>query len=265
MTDHDARLARVARLEDATKGDTVTIPDGWEKPDDPEQSARASRADLRPGDVFTNDGSDVMEWALGKPARHRDGNAIWYGSRTLARLGLEPDRTRTPDVDAGPRVSVSDAVPEGTAILGDFSQEPETTTRGEKARAARDADADDAPQGEDGESTSIGSVTVTVTPDTAAFEARLDTLSVQADELAARIATLPETYELDEYQRERVAALEQALRVLESRRPGRGAEAGSLAAMFGKRADVPLVGKRDLVDVAAFIANGDVVFPEVKA
>lgn len=179
-----------------------------------------------------------------------DGCTFRAREEQVDALGFTPDMFRTPATRTVTAEEL-DATPEADGPADDA----DTTTRGAKARAARDRE----------ESTSIGHVHVTITPDTDAFEARLDELSARADELAARIATLPETYVLDEYQRERVAALEQALRILESRRAAKGAEPGSLASMFGKRAEVPMVGKRDLVDVAAFIADGDTGRTEVSA
>lgn len=70
---------------------------------------------------------------------------------------------------------------------------------------------------------------------------------------------------LDEWQLERVAALEHSLRVLESRRGPSGGQTGAFQMIAGKPHEVPMVKPRDLIDVAAFIADGDTGRTEVSA
>ena len=202
------------------------------------------------------EGSDVWMYtvrteqidALGlTPDNFTTGDDAGLVGRVQAALGLTPD-----DAPAGPRVTVSDAVPEGTAIAGDFTAD------------------DDEHDGD--EPKSIGTVTIDVVPDTAAFE---DRIKAVAAEVSGTLRGLDEELEalprpvsvitgrplsdlaghLDEYGQERLAALELAMRVLEARRRPSGTGtgfAGLIGAGPGKMVDV-----QDMIDVAAFIAIGD--------
>lgn len=110
--------------------------------------------------------------------------------------------------------------------------------------------ADDDQESQGGEH--IGHVHVRVIPDTDGF---VEAVAKAAGEAADAIDAAG--FHLDEYQRERVAALEQALRVLESRRDPKAGNEGALAGLFSKGTTVPAVAPRDLIDVAAFIAEAD--------
>lgn len=191
----------------------------------------------------------VGVWRL-KPVGS-DGWPYTVRTEQIDALGLTPDNFTTgDDAPAGPRVTVSDAVPEGTAIAGDFT-----------------ADDD-----EHDEPTSIGTVTIDVVPDTTAFE---DRIKAVAAEVSGTLRGLDEELEalprpvsvitgsplsdlaghLDEYGQERLAALELAMRVLEARRRPSGTGtgfAGLIGSGPGKMVDV-----QDMIDVAAFIAIGD--------
>ena len=194
----------------------------------------------------------VGVWRL-KP----EGSDVWmYTVRTeqIAALGLTPGNFTTgDDAPAGPRVTVSDAVPEGTAIAGDFTADDD------------EHDGDDEPK-------SIGTVTIDVVPDTTAFEDRIkavaaavsDTLRGLDEELEARprpvsvITGRPLSDlagHLDEYGQERLAALELAMRVLEARRRPSGTGTG-FAGLIGSGPG-KMVAVQDMIDVAAFIAIGD--------
>lgn len=255
--DYDARLAR---LNAATRGDTVTIPDGWEKPSDAlARRLAVRRADLRPGDVFTHDGEDELQWELEKGARARIGNRVWYESEHLAQFGLDVDATDAADEPADePTAGTVYTVPAGTELPTDG-----TLPDGAVPLGRIDADGLVGDHGQDDDEdgpTPIGSVTVRVIPDTDGF---VEAVAKAAGEAADAVDAAG--FHLDEYQRERVAALEQALRILESRRAPDTSGTKTFGDFFA-RSGVPMVGVRDVVYVAAFIAEAETgAVGEVKA
>lgn len=263
-TDYDARLAR---LESAEKGDTVTVPDCWTMP--PETPLRADRRDfydVRPGDVFTHDGEeDSCPW------EREDGRFEW--TTDLAALGFDVDgrATTTDQIDEAidKRIATSDALADeddqdGDEPIGSVSDDgielDENRTNDaccgcpECARLCHGCDACEPDDDEDGPK---ASVTVEVVPDVSGFADALKSslegtsVSVDVDNVAAQQPTL------DEFQLERVAALEHSLRILESRRGPKASGQGPIAAMVSSGNTVPMVGKRDLIDVAAFISIGE--------
>lgn len=237
-TDHDARLSR---LSAAPAGATVTVPAGWVKPTTLPKELFAwpslAGVSLEPGDTFCNDGTgDRLCWALDDDARDRTGNWQWHTAKQLAALGLDVDEVPAPE--PVPETIVTDAVPAGTAIAGDFSGE---TVWG----APADDGLDEAQR-------------VRI----AALEHGPRVLDVdEADEPAGETAA---GFHLDESQRERVAALEHAVRVLESRRPAEPGPKQSFADILG-RTGRAAVSAQDMIDVAAFIADGETGRLEVEA
>lgn len=262
-TDYDARLARLAT---AKEGDTVTVPENWEVPD------TATIRHLRPGDVLTNDGSDdTIPWETGEGLLERSA-LQWFSSRNLARAGLDVDgrATTTDQIDEAidKRIATSDALADeddqdGYEPIGYVSDDgielDENRTNDaccgcpECARLCHGCDACE-PDEEDGPK---ASVTVEVVPDVSGFADALKSslegtsVWVDVDNVAAQQPTL------DEFQLERVAALEHSLRILESRRGPKASGQGPIAAMVSSGNTVPMVGKRDLIDVAAFISIGE--------
>lgn len=248
MNDYEARLERLSTAE---RGDTVTVPAGWELPVPvPAIVARgAALSRIRPGMTFTHDGSsDELPW-------HAAGYGFEY-TMTLAGIGLDVDV-----VD--PAVVPVDA--EGDETADEHINDEWDTTDVDTADSDEDeqvAVSDAAPDGDDDEEsgpTPIGSVTVRVIPDTDGF---IEKIAKVAGEAADAIDAAG--FHLDEYQRERVAALEQAVRILESRRAPSTSGAKTFGDMF-VRSGVPIVGVQDMVDVAAFIAEGDTGRAEVDA
>lgn len=319
MTTNDATYyARRGRLRYASKGATVTIPDGWEPPADAEPKERQ----LVPGDRFTNDGSgDDVPWHLDDAARARlRFGSRWWDSETLARLGLDVDpadddqddtttatgedqtaiiaalealptgstltfdepRDFTPGADragiAGPfritgltrredkwdapgvhtrdadwtvtftlqsrhlpglGVTADDFDPATDADQDDSTGDTPPATTGcdcEHCEAVRNGDEDERSRG-----TTFGTVSVKVVPDTSDLEVTGD-----------------EPPRLDEYQRERVAALHEALMILEARRaPETTDKARSIGDVFAPTGR-PMVKPTDLITVAAFIADGTI-------
>lgn len=250
-TDDTSYDARLARLHAATKENTVTVPDGWEPP-----SARPHRLrNLTAGDRFTNDGTGIMEWL-------HEGTRDWFSSGSLALAGLDVDQTDEPTDDAGEYVRIGDVSADGVAL------DPNRTNEaccgcGDCAEQCHGCDACD-PVGEetaDEDKTTVGSVHVRVIPDTDGF---VEKIAKVAGEAADAIDAAG--FHLDEFQRERVAALEHAVRILESRRaPQDGKGAGIFAAFTSPDTSVPMVGVQDMVDVAAFIADADTGRTEVSA
>ena len=134
MTTNDATYyARRGRLRDASKGATVTIPDGWEPPAD----AEPEEQQLVPGDRFTNDGSgDGVPWTLDDAARARLGfGSRYWGVDRLARLGLDvdpadddqDDTTTATGEDQTAIIAALDALPVGSTLTFD---EPRDFTPG---------------------------------------------------------------------------------------------------------------------------------------
>ena len=245
-TDYETRLER---LSIAKEGDTVTVSDGWEPP-----AIRTPRMrGIAAGDVFTSDGTGIMQWFL---ERTRD----WYSSASLAKAGLDVDQ---PDTavdehinDEWDTTDVDDDEPDSfeTAEASRWERMGHTSTDGLAADVNAESDDD-----EESGPTPIGSVTVRVIPDTDGF---VEKIAKVAGEAADAIDAAG--FHLDEYQRERVAALEQAVRILESRRAPSTSGAKTFGDMF-VRSGVPIVGVQDMVDVAAFIAEGDTGRAEVDA
>ncbi|HEX7352509.1 hypothetical protein [Brachybacterium sp.] len=302
--DYDARLAR---LEDAGRGDTVTVPDGWTMPHDFDASTLDDSAPtyLRPGDVLKHDGgADSLPW-------NHEVHGFMY-SRDLARIGLDVDQDDALAIadalealpagssltfdeprdfaDGAPRLGigreyrVADLVKDesGSWRVGGVLADDHTKTAGfvlysdnlpglgvtaddfagsdadEPADEADEADETDddsitADPDEDDGKTTVGHVHVRVIPDTDGF---VEKIAKVAGEAADAIDAAG--FHLDEFQRERVAALEQAVRILESRRsPRTGSGGGVLSSLFAPGTSVPMVGVQDMVDIAAFIADAD--------
>lgn len=75
-----------ARLEAARAGDTVTVPEWWTPP------GAGLGSCLRPGDVFTNDGSgEPLTWRLDDSGATREGLRWWVSGVLAGRLGLDLD------------------------------------------------------------------------------------------------------------------------------------------------------------------------------
>lgn len=305
MTTNDATYyARRGRLRDASKGATVTIPDGWEPPADAEPEERQ----LAPGDRFTNDGSgDDVPWHLDDTADARLGRARRYwGFDRLARLGLDvdpadddqDDTTTATGEDQTAIIAALDALPVGSTLT--FDAPRDFTPGADRAGIARPfritglthrEDQWDAP----GVHTRNADWTVTFTlqsrhlPGLGVTADDFDTPDAGDDDPApAPVArrgrcrcrcpyctairdsaprgvdwsklsvTPPAVPALDEYQRERVAALEHSLRILEARRaPETSDKARSFGDVFAPTGR-PMVKTGDLINVAAFIADGTV-------
>lgn len=264
--DYDARLAR---LETAKQGDTITVPDDWEKPAaaDVDLEVSSLLIDTEPGDVFTHDGSDD-----GLPWWHDDHGHTF--TTDLARLGFDVDghATATDQIDEAidKRIATSDALADeddqdGDEPIGSVSDDGIELDENRKndaccgcpecARLCHGCDACEPDDDEEGGP--IGSVTVEVVPDVSGFADALKSslegtsVSVDVDNVTAQRPTL------DEFQLERVAALEHSLRILESRRAPKASDKGALANLFSQGTLAPMVGKRDLIDVAAFISIGE--------
>lgn len=262
---------RLERLRAAGEGDTVTVPKGWTPP-----PSIADRLEgLLPGDVFTNDGDSEVEWRLGVVVGSRRGLSLYSDSTDLAFLGLDVDGADEPgSVTAdgyavGGFMRFGELSGDGVALDENTDEVDEPVSCGcgtcEAIAAASgnddETDDDGAPLRhcpcdacEPDDDDAIGTVSVRVVPDTSGFAEAL------ADAVPDHVK-----YRLDEYQRERVAAAEQALRLLESRRGPQGGTAGVFGNIAGTRAEVPMVGTRSLIDVAAFIADGDTGRTEVPA
>ena len=285
---------RRRRLRDASEGATVTIPDGWEPPVDAEPEERQ----LVPGDRFTNDGSgDGVPWQLDDAARARLGlGSRYWGFDRLARLGLDvdpadddqDDTTTATGEDQTAIIAALGALPVGSTLT--FDEPRDFTPGADRAGIAgsfritgltRRVDGWDAP----GVHTEIPDWTANFT----LSSRHLPGLGVTADDfdtpepvltgtqwehigyISEDGVTIPETddeynddetdddeYHLDDYQRERVAALDEALRVLEARRaPETADKARSFGDMFAPTGR-PMVKPADLITVAAFIADGTI-------
>lgn len=174
----------------------------------------------------------LIVWML--EAEGYPGWPFHVSTEQIDALGLTPDDFTTPDDEP----IVTDTVPDGGAIAGDFSDE----TWGS-------APADD---DEDGDPV-IGTVTVEVVPDTTGFVDAVKRVAREASDVVAA-----EGLALGEAQKERVLALEHARRVLEARR-GKPRPAIGLMQTIGTTASTgEVVPARDLIAVAAFIADGEV-------
>lgn len=291
---------RYLRLRDASKGATVTIPDGWEPPADAEPHQRQ----LAPGDRFTNDGNDYgVPWQLDDAADARIGRVSrHWDAWTLARLGLDvdpadddqDDTTTATGEDQTAIIAALDALPVGSTLTFD---EPRDFTPGAYRAGihssfritglTRREDEWDAP----GVHTEIPDWTANFT----LRSSHLPGLGVTADDFdtpdagdddPAPVArrgrcrcpfctairdsaprgvdwsklsvTPPAVPALDEYQRERVVALDEALRILEARRaPETADKARSFGDVFAPTGR-PMVKPTDLINVAAFIADGTI-------
>lgn len=246
-TDHDDRLAR---LKAAKTGDTVTVPDAWEPP---EACPRRLRG-LKAGDTFTSDGTGIMQWLH---ERTRD----WFASDALALAGLDVDQAGEPAGEtAGEYVRIGEVSADGVALDPSRTNE-ECCGCADCAVQCHGCDACDPDDDDDDDRVSVGTVHVRVIPDTDGF---VEKITKVAGEAADAIDAAG--FHLDEYQRERVAALEQAVRVLESRRaPQDGKGAGIFAALTSPGTSVPMVGVQDTLEVAAFIADGTVYGTGVSA
>lgn len=291
-----SRDARLARLNAATKGDTVTVPDGWEKPDVEEPRQYVADADLRPGDVLTNDGDDEREWRLGRAAARRAGNGFWYDAADLAELGLEPDavRERWAGLDAVPAGAVA-TLDEPTAFGDDdFTVGIGTDVRITGAKRYRDSsgrlivwmlEAEGYPGWPFHVSTEqIDALGLTPDDFTTPDDEPIVTDTVPAggaiagdfsdetwgsapadddgDTRTVTMRVVPDVsglaLDLGEVQRGRVAALEHALRVLEARRGKPNPVIGLMQTIGTAASTGEVVPARDLVAVAAFIADGEV-------
>ena len=144
-------------------------------------------------------------------------------SRHLPGLGVTADDF-DPATDADQDDSTGDTPPAATGCDC------------EHCEAVRNGDEDERSRG-----TTFGTVSVKVVPDTSDLEVTGD-----------------EPPRLDEYQRERVAALEHSLRILEARRaPETADKARSIGDVFAPTGR-PMVKPADLITVAAFIADGTI-------
>lgn len=156
----------------------------------------------------------------------------------IAALGLTADDFTAPDAADEPSVTVTGAVPYRVGgILGDFSDE---TWAG---------------PADDGSGTAI----LDVVPDTDAFRDAVRKVSERpaateerVDEPDVPVPGEPRVW-LDEFQQERVAALEHAIRLLESRRNSDG----PATKLFGVET-ARIVSARDMITVARFIVEGEV-------
>lgn len=151
---------------------------------------------------------------------------FWLPSSHLPALGVTAEDFATsdaPEVD-DPDDSTGDTPPATTGCDC------------EHCEAVRNGDEDDRSRG-----TTFGTVSVKVVPDTSDLEVTGD-----------------ESPRLDEYQRERVAALHEALMILEVRRsPETTDKARSFGDVFAPTGR-PMVKPTDLINVAAFIADGTI-------
>lgn len=214
-------------LEHCRGGDKITLPDDWTAPTWVRDDLQHSARDIGPGWTLKHDGgTDSVPWEL---RTGTGGIRAFLTADKVAALGIP-----------------------ASAITWAKRDEDEDDV--EDVPVVDDEDADE-------DEDCIGTKYVRVVPDTTGFMDKLNE-SLGGEYVALGVATDPR---LDEYQHERVAALENALRILESRRGPSGGTEGAFASLAGKKADVPMVGKRDLIDVAAFIASEDTGRTEVSA
>lgn len=241
MTSNDYAV-RLERLKAAKEGETVTVPDGWEPP---EACPVRARRVLKAGDTLTSDGTGLMEW-------EHEGKRYWFASGALAKAGLDVDPVDEQDDDdetVGVPAGETEADGEPVPACSCGVCSPPASAKIDPVRVTvSDAVPETAGAilGDFGAAESFGTVSAD---------------GVALDEVDEDTADDAAGYQLDEFQSERVAALEQAVRVLESRavtEPGKARTFGDLM----KPSAVPV---RDLIDVAAFIAIGETGRLEVSA